>query len=277
MEKRRLKRLLLITQQKISNMKKVSIVVIITIVTLLGFTFGKTAIFAASSTPTGTTNKLEEQINNLKDRIASRVAQLKLVDKRGIMGVVTDVSDTQITVTDIHGTIRIIDVDELTKFSSPGTKGSFGISDVKKGTTIGTIGLYNKESRHLLARWVDVTTNPLFITGAVISLDKDNFTFKVVTDTNDQWTIDVENITKTNSYTTDGGVVRSGFSKLTEKQRVLIVGFVDKKDPTKIVASRITLFPTIPPNPNIALIKQEDIAPVTPSTGSGKKLTPIIK
>lgn len=254
-------------------------ILFILFLTVLTFVHPLFTTYAVSPTPspTGTANKLEQQINNLKDRIASRVAQLKLVDKRGVMGKVTDVTDTQLTITDIHGTIRIIDVDELTKFSSPGTKGSFGISDITKGTTIGAIGLYNKESRHLLARWVDVATNPLVISGAVLSLNKDTFSFKVTTAENDQWTIDVENITKTNTYTKEDGITRSGFSKLKEGQRILIVGFIDKKDPAKIVASRITIFPNLPPNPKIALVKQEDIAPVTPSTGSGKKLTPITK
>lgn len=226
-------------------------------------------------TPTGGVNALEQQINNLKDRIASRVAQLKLVDKRGIIGQVTDVTDTQITLTDVQGSVRIIDVDELTKFSSPDSKSSFGISDIKKGTTIGVIGLYNKESRHLLARWVDVLSNPMVLSGAILSINKTDFTFSFVTAENVQWTIDIENLTKTNSYTKDAGVVKSGFSKLQEGQRVLVVGFPDKTDAKKIIASRIIVFPNLPPNPKIALVKQEDIAPVTPSTGSGKKITPL--
>ncbi|HEX7042420.1 MAG TPA: DUF5666 domain-containing protein [Patescibacteria group bacterium] len=255
-------------------MKRITIISFLISITLL---FGAGTLFAATTpTPTGSANQLEQQINNLKERIASRVAQLKLVDKRGIMGNVTDVSDTQITVTDIQGDPRIIDVDELTKFSSPDSKGSFGISDIKKGETVGIIGLYNKESRHLLARWVDVANNPIVVSGAVLSIDKDNYTFEVAMVDGKQWNIDVETPTKSNSYTKSGGTVRSGFSKLTEGQRVLIVGFVDKTDSKKIVASRITVFPDLPPNPKIALVKQEDIAPVV-STGSGKKLTPITK
>ncbi len=269
-------------QQKIFNMKQFLAITILSTSLLLA---GMPSIVVAQTSPTpsvspnpsSSANKLEQQINSLKERIASRVAQLKLVDKRGIMGKVTDVTDTQLTITDMQGSIRIIDVDELTKFSSPDAKGSFGISDIKKDMTIGVIGLYNKESRHLLARWVDVSANPIILSGAILSLDKPNYNFKLITPTNDQWTIDVENLTKTLSYTKEDGVLHSGFSKLQEKQRVMVVGFVDKQDPTKIVASRITVFPSLPINPSIVLIKQEDIAPVTPSTGSGKKLTPLTR
>ena len=78
----------------------------------------------------------------------------KLVEKRGIIGTVTDSSDTQITVTDIAGNIRFVDVDELTKFYSSDSK-TFGISDIKNGMTIGVLGLYNKQSRRILAREVN--------------------------------------------------------------------------------------------------------------------------
>src|SRR5690349_18838483 len=81
------------------------------------------------------TNSISQQINNLQERIATRVAQLKLVDHRGIIGTVTDVTQTQIALADIQGNTRFIDVDEITKFSNPSAKGTFGISDIKKGQT----------------------------------------------------------------------------------------------------------------------------------------------
>src|SRR5579859_2417101 len=86
-----------------------------------------------AATPTATVSQSEEQINNLKERIASRVAQLNLVEKKGIIGTVSDVSETQLTITDMKGDNRIVDVDELTKFSSPSAKSTFGISDITKG------------------------------------------------------------------------------------------------------------------------------------------------
>ena len=68
-------------------------------------------------TATPTDNPVVQQINDLKDRIASRVAQLKLVERRGVIGTVTAVSDTQLTLVDTNDNNRFIDVDELTKFS----------------------------------------------------------------------------------------------------------------------------------------------------------------
>lgn len=239
--------------------------------------FAQSMLFAATNpTPTATVSQSEEQINNLKDRIASRVAQLNLVEKKGFIGTVSDVSETQLTIVDLKGNNQIIDVDELTKFSSPdSTKKTFGISDITKGQTIGAIGLFNKDSHRLLARWVDVLDLPTVLSGGILTIDADTYTLTIATSDNKTVAVDIENITKTASYTTTGGLVKSGFSHLEKGQRIFIVGFPDVKDKSLIVASRITFFPDLPINPKITLINPKDIAPV--SSGSGTKLQPLTK
>lgn len=218
-------------------------------------------------------------INDLKERIASRVAQLKLVEKRAIIGIVTDISDTQVTLTDVQQNIRFVDVDELTKFSSSSAKTSFGISDITKSSKVGVLGLYNKQSRRILARFVDVITLYTTINGTVSAIDEDNFTVNVISEDGKNITVEVENITKTLSYTKEGGLIKAGFSKIKQGEHVIVVGFLDLKNKNKLIASRVLLFPDIPKNPKINLtiptVNPESIVP--PSTGSGKKLVPITK
>lgn len=230
--------------------------------------------YAASSTPVPTKPPIEQQIDELKDRIASRVAQLKLVEKRGIMGTVTDVSDTQITLKDVKGDTRFVDVDELTKFLGKTKSGeSFGISDIKKGDDLGVIGLYNKQSRKILARVVEVTINPKMIDGSIASIDSDNFIIHIATEKGEQIQVEFETTTKTLSFArADNKLVRSGFSKLLVGESVFVVGFPDKTVKDQINADRVIAFPdfvkapSLPPTP-----------PLVPSTGSGKKLTPITR
>lgn len=225
----------------------------------------------ASPTPTG--EPVNNQINQLKDRIASRVAELKLVERRGIIGTATDISGTHLTITDVQNNTRFVDVDELTKFSSPSAKGSFGISDITKGSKLGIIGLYNKQSRRLLARFVDVISYPQTYYGAVASVDNENFTITVALENNGRITADIENTTRTSTYTKSGGIVRSGFSKLQAGERIMVVGFPDSKEKNRVTAGRILVFPELPRNQKINVTLNQE-APVT-STGSGKKLTPL--
>src|SRR5579872_6286504 len=99
------------------------------------FVVVKSAFAATTPTPTPAVSTTEQQINTIKDMVASSVAAMHLMEKRGFIGKVTDNTETQITVNDMMGNSRSIDVDELTQFSSPSAKTSFGISDITKGTT----------------------------------------------------------------------------------------------------------------------------------------------
>ena len=203
---------------------------------------------AASPTPEDRTQELR---NQLITNIASRVAQLKLVEKRGIVGKVISVTNTQITVVDSLGNTRFIDVDELTKFSSPNAKGTYGISDIAKEETVGVLGLYNKESRRILARFVNVITIPFIIHGGVAKIDAENFSINVTTIDGKQITADVENSTRSYSYTEKEGYVRSGFSKIKENYNIIVVGAQDLKDKNRMIATRIIFFPEIPPSPKV--------------------------
>jgi len=120
------------------------------------------------------------------------------------------------------------------------------------------LGLYNKESRRILGRFVDVLSLPVILSGGISDIDKPNFNAYMITVKGDTILIDVEAPTKTYVYTPGIGLSRVGFSKITKGERVTVVGFFDKKDNKKLVASRILLFPSIPVNPKISL-------PLTPT------------
>ena len=213
----------------------------------------------ATKTPSPTPNTIQQQINSLTNKIASRVAALKLVEKRGVIGDVSNISNTQITLNDVNGNTRFIDVDEFTKFTSPSSKASFGISDIKKGEKLGVLGLYNKESRRVLARFVDVLILPQIIHGVVSETDSDNFTLTVDAPGGKEYTIDVASSTRTLSYDqVKKELLKSGFSKIEAGQSLVIVGFPDRKDAKIIEATRIIVLPGIPANPKIKVSASSD-------------------
>lgn len=194
-----------------------------------------------TATPTSTISQL--QIDELKNKIASKVAELKLVEKRGVLGTVTDISDTQITLTDYEKNLKIIDVDELTKFYSDDD--SFGISDIKKGHTIGVLGLYNKDSRRILAREInDVEAPQKIILGIITNIDKDNYELSILDKTNAKTVVIIEDTTKTFAFTNDE-LSKSGFSKIKENETAVIAGIKDKENPSKLLGTRIILLPDI--------------------------------
>ena len=250
-------------------MKKVFL--LLTIFTICYLIFNIITVNAAPTPTAEPTQNIKDQLIN---NIASRVAQLKLVEKRGIIGEVSDISNTQITLSDIQNNTRFIDVDELTKFSSPLAKTSFGISDITKGIRLGVLGLYNKESRRTLARFVNVLVLPKFIHGEIAKIDSQNRTLKIITEDGKNTTIDIGNSTRILSYTKSEGLIRYLFSKIENRRRLIVVGFPDVKNKDIIIADRIILFPEVP----IVLRPDLDAATISfPSTKSGKKVTPTTK
>ncbi len=204
--------------------------------------------YAATPAPQDNAQEIRDR---LITNIASRVAQLKLVEKRGVIGKVSNATNTQITITDLQNNTRFVDVDELTKFSNPAAKGTFGISDITKNSTVGILGLYNKESRRILARFVNVTTLPVVVHGGVSSVDNENFSFNIATEEGRQITVDVENLTQTYSYTQKDDYGRSGFSKIKENYNVIAIGVADKQDENRLIATRVIFFPEIPAGPKV--------------------------
>ena len=221
------------------------------------------------------TNLLNKQINELKDKIASRVAELRLVDKRGIIGTVTEVKDTQITLRDPQQKTRIIDIDELTKFSSPSAKTAFGISDISNGETISVIGLYNKQTRRILGRFVQTATMPVFISGVITGIDDDNFTVSVIDANKTTTIVDIEKITKTNTFTKEDEITRAGFSKLVLGDRVVVTGYPQKNVKNRITGLRILQLPEVPSDPNITGAPTRAISPSP--TSATRSPTPTIR
>ncbi len=265
-------------------MNKNNLLIFTIISSIIGAAFISPTL-AASPTPNPTstpaseelTENLSSQINDLKEKIASRVAQLDLVEKRGILGTVTDVKGMQISITDAQGKEHLVEVDEITKFSSS-SQSNFGMSDIEKNDKLSIIGLYNKDSERILARFVKTTTIPLFISGGISSIDDKNFVVTVTTPDEKEYKVDIENVTKTLSFTKDNldTPKKVGFSTLERGVRVSVVGYPDTKEKNRITATRLLLFTDLPKNPKIVITDQAvDTENVVTSSGSAKKLTPL--
>lgn len=244
-----------------------------------------TPAYAATPTPTGSgpttqptaesaTQKLSDKINNLKEKIASRVAELNLVEKKGIIGTIKEVKSNLISVTDTKGETKLIDVDEITKFSDGSD--DIGISDLEVGNKIAVVGLYNKDSEHLLARFISVLNLPVVTSGAISGIDDKSFTLTLTKENGDQIKVDVENVTKTTLYSGTTGE-KSGFSNIKRGNRVIVIGFPDAKESDRIVATRLLLFPSLPKNPRLVMPESavDTSNGTVTSSGSGNKLTPL--
>lgn len=187
-----------------------------------------------------------DRIERIKEMVASRVAELKLVEKKGFYGTVSESSTHQVTVEDNNKESREVDIDELTKFDDASNK-SFGISDIKKGDQLAAIGLYNKDTKRLLARVITPVKNlPVQFEGVVTNVDTKNFQITIVNEEGISKIIDIERSTKVVSYSKGSGMTKSSYSKIALGQRAFITGYAGIKDKNLIAGDRIIHFLDLP-------------------------------
>lgn len=188
------------------------------------------------------------RIEKIKEMVAQKVASLRLVEKKGVFGIVRETSTTQLTLVNKNNEERIIDVDELTKFQDPTVK-SFGVSDIEKEDVLSVIGLYNKDSKRLLARFITrVVTHSVYLDGIVADKDRVNFTVTVANAKGEKSVVSIETTTKTQEYQKGDGMKKSGYSRINIGERVLVYGFPDKNKKEEIIATRIVRLVDIPPS-----------------------------
>jgi Rad3-related DNA helicase len=219
----------------------------------------QTSFAQTNNTDGARSSKKINSIDQIKNKVASRVAELRLVEKRGIVGMVENADNNEIRLSDLNGKTRIIDVDELTKFSSQESD-SYDISDISKGSKISVIGLYNKESERLLARFVNEISIPVFLSGVISDKNDEESSIKLKTEDDKQYDVDIEKTTKSFSFT-NKDLEKIGFSEIETLKNIIVLGFTDPKNNNRISASKIIVFPNLPQNPKIIIDNKQNLKP----------------
>lgn len=202
-----------------------------------------------NATSSATTQPLDEsEMKNVKkiiDLVASSSAEQKLTAKVGVIGTVSVKTNTTLNMTTLNGTNKIIDIDEITKFSDPDSK-TFGVSDIKKGETLGVIGVLNKVSSHILGRFIDrIGILPSHFDGVIVGIDRKNFQYTAMDENGNKMILDIQTSSKISSFTKDAGQIKAGFSKAEIGERVFASGFPDKNIANQLEIGRLILLPEV--------------------------------
>lgn len=229
---------------------------------ILGLILLKTEnVKAAVATPSGTvtpTSVRSEQITQLKDRIATKVAELKILAPQVVVGTIKTLSDQKIvmTVNDEDLSIDISDDTTLLQFDQDQNKKTLKIAGLETGQKILVWGNLNKETNIMTADTVVARDFPLVFVGQIKSVDKKNYQFLVSSDGKDlPYLFDVNPPTKIAVLANDNSTAKIGFSKLLSGQIVYVYGFVGDKTKTGQVllsAKRIIVLsqPEVTPTPS---------------------------
>ncbi len=190
------------------------------------------AILAIDATPSSSID--DQNVKILREKIATKVEEMRKKDQRAYAGKIQKIEDTSITITSVENNEDkqyVIKIDEtLTNlFRIVGaTKKELKKSNLKKGDYVIVTGQQLNEGIEADSIYTDEEF--LVRTGSIIEVDKESFFLKVVTNDKEEFTLDIQNSTRQFMYNMKTKEnERTGFSKLKEGDTVHFV--VSKTNP----------------------------------------------
>lgn len=199
----------------------------------------------SEATPPGK-NK-QEQIKELRERLATKVAELREKARRAWHGEIKSISEKTILVTTKFGEKKII-TDEETKFFKigAGRKREIGLKDLVVGEKIVALGQVDQEKDEMAAKVIIAHVFPVNINGKVTAVDTEGGTITVQTLSRGSFIVDVETTTKILIWEKGEGLKKSGLSKINIDDRAHVNGLIPtkpKEGENRITANRILVLP----------------------------------
>lgn len=182
------------------------------------------------------------QLEALKARLATKVAELRSVVKRAMTGTVKSVSLTSATIETKTKDIKIELTDDVVVSQILGGKRTIlPIDKVEVKDPITVFGTYDETLDLLKAQYIFIesATKTTHIAGVIADVDTEDFTLTINTKEGRTVTIDIEKSTKTTVWTAAGGIAKGGFTKLTVGDTVHITGTPAVKAENRLTAVRI--------------------------------------
>lgn len=237
-------------------------------------------VYAATATATATPKS--SVIDDLKERLATKVAEMRQTQKKAIFGTIKAVSVSTITVETKTSDVKIELTDAIQVFQTIKDKRTtLTQDDLAKGDIVSVFGDYDSGLDLLKAKVIVIQSEPpMRISGTITDIDKKEFTVSVDIGEGKIYIVDIEKSTVVFGYNPENGIVKGGFSKLEIGAVALVVGTPVAKKENRISAIRFLdmgnlLGLVASPTPTEMPVASESATPkVTPKPSSTVKTTP---
>lgn len=194
----------------------------------------------ATDTATSDTNKTK-QIEELKERLATKVAQLRQTQRKALFGNVKSVSLTSITIETKTKDVKIELSDPVTVIDSvDGKRTKRTTDDIKNGSIVCVFGEYDASLDLMKAKAIIIQKEPPSrVSGTVSAIDKKEYTITLVNTAGPMYIIDIERTTKTMMWEKEKGLYKGGFSKVEIGNTIFVTGTKVPKKENRVSAERI--------------------------------------
>ncbi|KKU86230.1 MAG: hypothetical protein UY16_C0060G0010 [Candidatus Gottesmanbacteria bacterium GW2011_GWA2_47_9] len=227
----------------------------------------------AAPTPEATASGNQQQIEDLKDRLATKVAELRQSQRRAIVGTVKAVSVSTATIETKTKDIKIELTDDIVIVQVlKGKRTELTLDDLAKGDNVVVFGEYDTTLDLLKAKVIFIQSASVVqrFAGTVKEVDTEQFTITIATSDNKTIIVDIEKATKITLW--DGQkLAKGGFTKLAVGNSVHVVGTPVPKKENRISALRIldignvTNAPTAAPEEPTPTVKTTPKSTPTPT------------
>ncbi len=209
---------------------------ILTALTLTGTVWAATASPSATATPTGKA----AQIEDLKERLATKVAELRQTQKKAVFGLVKAITVSTVTIETPTKDLKIDLPDEIVVYQTVnGKRTKLAASNIEKDDVVAIFGDHDTTLDLLTAKVVIIqSAAPSRISGTVSAIDKTDFTLTINSAQGESYIIDIETNTRTQMWT-NGALERGGFSRINVGDVVHVIGTNVKNQETRVSARRL--------------------------------------
>lgn len=195
---------------------------------------GNVVAATASPTPTST-------IDDLKERLATKVAELRQTQKKAVYGTVKTVTLSTFTVETATNDLKIELTDDIKVFQMiKGKRTELTGEDLAADDLVTVFGEFDTGLDLLRAKVVVIQSTPLVrVSGTVKDIDTKEFTATVTTKEGQDYIIDIETTTTALVFDKEKGLIKGGFSKLVAGNTVHVVGASVARVDNRISATRL--------------------------------------
>lgn len=207
-------------------MKKIFITILSFVFLIIPVVSAQTPSVTSPEVISPTLSTEEADIQNFKEKVATKVAELRRENNKAIAGTVTSTEGTTtmkfVTDNDVEFDVKL-DENLTNYFQIAGTAvKEIKKEDVKKGDYIIVDGVVNDKT--VQANSVYVDTLLLVLTGRIIEVNSDDFSIKVLGNDKETYTLDVQSATRQMLLnTTTLTEEKIGFSKIKEGDSIHFV------------------------------------------------------
>jgi len=236
-----------------------------------------------TATPSGNVSQKIKQIELLKEKIATKVAEIREKDKYALFGTIKKLDTSNLLLTAKDGEHKISFSEDTIFYDLTGTERKESKLDkFTEGNTVSVFGYYNEDKSVLSAKYVYLEPQNLNLIGQIVDIDKENFTITVKTKNGTPQVVDVESTTKLSSYGKDKKLVKLGFTKMAIQDPVHVFARSLTKDTDKLSGTKIYVLsglftspsPTITPQISKEATKSPTAAKKSPTASPAPTSSP---